>query len=66
MNSFVYIGIELPTDDLLKVIISKTLSDKQISVNPKISDFIINNVDRSYEKMIKFIKRCRRYVFIHW
>ena len=56
VNSFVYIGIELPTDDLLKVIISKTLSDKQISINPKISDFIINNVDRSYEKMFKFLK----------
>ena len=56
INSFVYIGIELPTDDLLKVIISKTLSDKQISINPKISDFIINNVERSYEKMIKFLK----------
>ena len=56
INSFMYIGIELPTDDLLKVIISKTLSDKQISVNPKISDFIINNVERSYEKMFKFLK----------
>jgi len=56
INSFVYIGIELPTDDLLKVIIAKTLSEKQISVNPKITDFIINNVERSYEKMIKFLK----------
>jgi len=56
MNSFIYIGIELPTDDLLKVIISKTLSERQISVNPKISDFIINNVERSYEKMFKFLK----------
>ena len=56
LNSFVHIGIELPTDDLLKVIISKTLSDKQISVNPKISEFIINNVERSYEKMFKFLK----------
>ena len=56
INSFVYIGIELPTDDLLKVIISKTLSDKQISINPKISDFIIKKVDRSYEKMIKFLR----------
>ena len=36
INSFVFIGIELPTDDLLKVIISKTLSDKQISLDPKI------------------------------
>ncbi len=56
INSFIYIGIDLPTDDLLKVIITKTLSDKQISVNPKISEFIINNVERSYEKMFKFLK----------
>ena len=56
INSFLSIGIELPTDELLKVIISKTLSDKQISINPKISDFIINNVDRSYDKMLKFLK----------
>ena len=56
INSFVFIGIELPTDDLLKVIISKTLSDKQISLDPKISQFIIKNVERSYEKMFKFLK----------
>ena len=56
INSFLYIGIDLPTDDLLKVIISKTLSDKQISINPRISNYIINNVDRSYEKMFKFLK----------
>ena len=56
INSFTYYGIELPTDDLLKVIISKTLSDKQISINPKIAEFIIKNVDRSYEKMLKFLK----------
>ena len=56
MNSFVFIGIELPTDDLLKVIISKSFSDKQINLNPKISDYIIRNVERSYEKMFKFLK----------
>ena len=56
INSFLYIGIELPTDDLLKVIITKTLSDKQISLNPKIPNFIIKNVERSYEKMFKFLK----------
>ena len=56
INSFVFIGIELPTDDLLKVIITKTLSDKQINISPQLTDFIINNVERSYEKMFKFIK----------
>ena len=56
INSFLFFGIELPTDELLKVIITKTLSDKQINISPKISDYIINNVDRSYEKMFKFLK----------
>ena len=56
INSFVFIGIELPSDDLLRVIITKTLSDKQINVSSKLTDFILNNVDRSYEKMFKFLK----------
>ena len=56
INSFIFIGIQLPTDDLLKVIITKNLSDKQISINPKLTDYIINNVDRSYEKTFKFLK----------
>ena len=56
VNSFIFIGIELPTDDILRVIITKTLSDKQINISPKLIDFIINNVDRSYQKMFKFIK----------
>ena len=56
MNSFIFIGIELPTDDLLKVIITKFLSEKQIFISPKLTDFIINNVERSYEKMFKFLK----------
>ena len=56
LKSFVFIGIDLPTDDLLKVIITKTLSDKQISISPKMTSFIINNIERSYEKMFKFLK----------
>ncbi len=55
-ESFVSLGINLPTDDLLRVIISKSFSDKQIDINPKISEYIIRNIDRSYEKVFKFIK----------
>ena len=50
-----FIGIDLPTDDLLKVIISKSFSEKQIKLEPKIAEYIIKNVDRSYEKMFKFL-----------
>ena len=53
---FVSLGIELPTDDLLRVIISKSFSDKQIDISPKLSEYIIKNIERSYEKVFKFIK----------
>ena len=56
INSFVYIGIDLPSDDLLHVIISKSFSEKQIIITPKISSYIVNNVERSYEKIFKFLK----------
>ena len=56
LNSFIFIGIELPTDDLLQVIISKSFSDNQISLDPKITKYIIKNVERSYEKIFKFLK----------
>ena len=56
LNSFVFIGIDLPNDNLLRVVITKSLSDKQIRIGPKLLDYIINNIERSYEKMFKFIK----------
>ena len=55
-RSFMNLGIELPTDDLLRVIISKFFSEKQTELNPKISEYIIKNTERSYEKVFKCIK----------
>ncbi len=56
LNSFMEIQIQLPTDDLIRVIISKTFSDKQIELSNKNLEFIIKNIERSYEKVFKFIK----------
>ena len=55
-DSFISLGIDLPTDELLRVIISKSFSDKQIAISPKVSEYIINNIERSYEKVFKIIK----------
>ncbi len=55
-DSFVSLGIDLPTDELLRVIITKYFSEKQINISPKISEYIIKNIERSYEKIFKFIK----------
>ena len=56
INSFVFIGIELPTDELLRIIITKTFSDNQMTISSKLIDFIIKNIERSYKKMFKFLK----------
>ena len=56
LNSFMEIRINLPTDDLIRVIISKSFSDKQIELSNKNLEFIIKNIDRSYDKILKFTK----------
>ena len=56
MDSFLNIQILLPTDELLRVIIAKTFSDKQIKLTNRNLEFIIKNIERSYEKISKFIK----------
>ena len=53
-TSFIEVGIDLPTDDLIKVILTKNFSDKQISISKKNIDYILNNIDRSYEKINLF------------
>jgi chromosomal replication initiation ATPase DnaA len=55
-DSFLDVGIDLPTDDLIRVILVKSFSDKQINVNVKLLEYILNNIDRSYEKIFQFIK----------
>ena len=55
-ESFIDLGIELPTDDLLRVILTKSFSDKQIKVNVKSLEYILKNIDRSYEKVFEFIR----------
>ena len=53
-TSFIDIGIDLPTDDLLRVILTKIFSDKQIQISKKNIDYILKNIDRSYEKISLF------------
>jgi len=53
-TSFVEVGIDLPTDDLLRVILTKNFSDKQIEITKKNIEYILKNIDRSYEKVNLF------------
>ena len=56
-GSFVNIGIDLPTDELIKVIISKNFSDKQVKLDNKLLEYILKNVDRSYEGILYLIDK---------
>jgi len=55
ISSCINIGIKLPSDDLIGVILSKNFSDKQIKVEKKHIDYIVKRIDRSYEKISQFI-----------
>ena len=61
INSSLVIGINLPSDDLISVILSKNFSDKQIKVEKKHIDYIIKRIDRSYEKISQFILTLDKY-----
>lgn len=61
VTSSLIIGINLPSDDLISVILAKNFSDKQITVEKKHIDYIVRRIDRSYEKISQFILTLDKY-----
>ena len=54
-TNFILQKIEKPDDELMFALILKSLSDRQISIDKKLIDFIIKRIDRSYGKIFNFI-----------
>ena len=54
-KNLLHAKIEPPNDDLIFAIILKNFSDRQIKLEKKIIEFIINRIDRSYSKISEFI-----------
>ena len=54
-SNFLLSVIEKPEDDLMYALILKNLSDRQISIDKKLIDFIIKRISRSYGKISDFI-----------
>ena len=54
-KNFILSNIEKPGDDLMFALILKNLSDRQISIDKKLVDFIIKRIERSYGKIFDFI-----------
>ena len=47
--------IEKPDDELMFALILKNFSDRQITIDKKLIDFVIKRIDRSYSKIFEFI-----------
>jgi chromosomal replication initiation ATPase DnaA len=56
LNSLVAVVITNPSDALFSQILTKMLSDKQINITPKEVNFILKNIERSYDAASKFVK----------
>ena len=54
-KNFLLQNIKRPDDELLFALILKNLSDRQISLEKKLINYIIRRIDRSYGKIFDFI-----------
>ena len=54
-SNFLLLNIEKPDDELIFALILKNLSDRQISIEKKLIDYVIKRIDRSYSKIFDFI-----------
>jgi len=54
-NNFLLQNIKKPDDNLLFALILKNLSDRQISLEKKLVNYIVKRIDRSYGKIFDFI-----------
>ena len=54
-SNFLLVNIEKPDDELIFALILKNLSDRQISIEKKLIDYVIKRIDRSYSKIFDFI-----------
>ena len=54
-KNFILLNIEKPDDDMIFALILKHLSDRQISIDKKLIDYIIKRIERSYGKIFEFI-----------
>ena len=54
-KNFILQNIEKPNDELMFALILKNLSDRQVSIEKNLIDYIIKRIDRSYGKIFDFI-----------
>ena len=54
-KNFLLLNIEKPDDELISALLIKNLSDRQISIQKNLIDYIVKRINRSYSKIFEFI-----------
>jgi len=58
LRSFYYLNIQLPDEEMCRMLLTKLFSEKQIIIkNKEIFDYVLNRVNRSYNDIHLFVEK---------
>ena len=61
LNSILEAKIKEPDDQLMKLILIKIFNDKQLKIKPKVIDFLVSRLERSYKSINLFIEKIDKF-----
>ena len=57
LKTFFHVSISNPDDEMVKIILTKLLHEKQFIIkNPEIFDFLVKRIERSYQSIYNLVK----------
>ncbi len=58
LKTFYYVSISNPDDEMIKIIFTKLLFEKQFIIkNPEIFEFLVNRIERSYQSIYDLVDK---------
>ncbi len=58
LNTFYHVSILNPDDEMVKIIITKLLHEKQFIIkNPEIFEYLVKRIERSYQSIYNFVDK---------
>ena len=61
LKTFYHVSISNPDDEMIKIILTKLLLEKQFIIkNPEIFEFLVNRIERSYQSIYNLVDKLDR------
>ena len=62
LKTFYYVSISNPDDEMIKIILTKLLLEKQFIIkNPEIFEFLVNRIERSYQSIYNLVDKLDKF-----